>query len=943
MTGTLDLSFPAAFDAHNHCYVEWLYFTGVLDDDRGGQLSFFFTLFRTQAANFANAHILDMRDGRVVCHAEGLSEPRPLDLAAGGIVPAFEEAGHLGLTHLGDGTYRAEVVLPDRDVELRATLAATAPPVLHGEGGVIAQSSNGPSAYYSLLDMKTSVTLRQGGEATAMAGACWHDHQWGDFAYGPDGFDEACYLFYWFSCRFDSGEKLMVYRFHDRWGRELSQYLAATYVDADGHARPVDDVRLTVGDETFSPPAHPGERYPIAWAIASQSLGLDITMRAAHDDQIIEQKATGERYYEGVLRITGDRTGYAYAELGLSGTSMGEPRAVRKERCLSHYGLRKAAPFLGLLARYVFPFHGLAVEDFFTYAPTLTFIESTIYQLDDYLERSHRGLEGDHAQAFRAVRDTIAALLDEVGCLDDRLAALLDDIVHYCELESRLMAPGAVPDEADLLRASALRTIDLRILHHVLFRLRGVDYDEGLLAFFRPVEARWDIEEDLDQYADDVREDNFNIYRMYARAYGAEAPARLRARIEALEAQALERLAALPAKTREIAGEVYRAYRAAKPETAIPDLIDEETSPVSDGRLIDDALPEVRPGAGWGDGGPMRLWPSVGEYPAYDAFAYELMEGDLVRNALYEKAVAARAPGTVALDIGTGQRLLWARACIAAGARHVYAIEEMPETAEKARKLIAELGLGDRITLIEGRSTDVELPEKVDLCVSEIIGCITSAEGVCIALADARRRHLKPGGAMIPYRGQTLVAASTWPDEHGTPTFHEQAVPYAHRIFEHTGGPFDVRVLAENLGPQHMLSAGGLFEDDCFEETLSTKQTRTLSLRIERGGRLDGFALWMRLWCDPDGDYIDAIRDEITWLPVFLPVFYPGVQVEAGDEVQLTCERTLSKDGVHPDYRVSGRLIGSTGERPFDFASPYAGGGFRQSPFYAQLFADWPG
>ena len=55
---------------------------------------------------------------------------------------------------------------------------------------------------------------------------------------------------------------------------------------------------------------------------------------------------------------------------------------------------------LELFARAYFPFHGLSVDDFFTYAPTLTFIESTIYQLDDALEAAQRSGEASDEAGF---------------------------------------------------------------------------------------------------------------------------------------------------------------------------------------------------------------------------------------------------------------------------------------------------------------------------------------------------------------------------------------------------------------------------------------------------------------------------------------------------------------------------------------------------------------
>ena len=90
----------------------------------------------------------------------------------------------------------------------------------------------------------------------------------------------------------------------------------------------------------------------------------------------------------------------------------------------------------------------------------------------------------------------------------------------------------------------------------------------------------------------------------------------------------------------------------------------------------------------------------------------------------------------VVCDLGTGPYLLFAKAAAAAGARKVYAIEAVPGSQNKAREELAQLEAADNsgvepgvIELVCGFSTDVELPEKVDILISEIAGSIASEEG----------------------------------------------------------------------------------------------------------------------------------------------------------------------------------------------------------------------
>jgi hypothetical protein len=106
-------------------------------------------------------------------------------------------------------------------------------------------------------------------------------------------------------------------------------------------------------------------------------------------------------------------------------------------------------------------------------------------------------------------------------------------------------------------------------------------------------------------------------------------------------------------------------------------------------------------------------------------------------------------PDDVVVDIGTGTGVL-AVAAAEAGARQVYAVEANPGTAVFARALFADSPHGDRIQLIEGWSTEVTLPERCDVLVSEMIGDDPLDENILAMTSDAIARHLKPSPRLIP-------------------------------------------------------------------------------------------------------------------------------------------------------------------------------------------------
>jgi type I protein arginine methyltransferase len=106
--------------------------------------------------------------------------------------------------------------------------------------------------------------------------------------------------------------------------------------------------------------------------------------------------------------------------------------------------------------------------------------------------------------------------------------------------------------------------------------------------------------------------------------------------------------------------------------------------------------------------------------------------------------------GDIVVDLGTGTGIL-AMAAAQAGAKHVYAIEATG-IGLVADMLFEANNLADRITLLPGWSTQVQLPERADVLISEIIGNEPLSENVLQLTGDAIQRFLKPDARFIPHK-----------------------------------------------------------------------------------------------------------------------------------------------------------------------------------------------
>lgn len=140
------------------------------------------------------------------------------------------------------------------------------------------------------------------------------------------------------------------------------------------------------------------------------------------------------------------------------------------------------------------------------------------------------------------------------------------------------------------------------------------------------------------------------------------------------------------------------------------------------------------------------------------------MLDDNARTSAFQRALFQQiSPDDVVVDIGTGTGILAATAAMA-GAKHVYAIERSGNYASLARSFFEHNALCHRVTVIEGDSTRVQLPQKASLLVSEVIGNDPLNEGLLPTLVDARKRLLQPRARIIPQRLRIFVLPLTMPE-----------------------------------------------------------------------------------------------------------------------------------------------------------------------------------
>eukprot|EP00743_Colponemidia_sp_Colp-15_P003882 GILK01004189.1.p1 GENE.GILK01004189.1~~GILK01004189.1.p1 ORF type:complete len:578 (-),score=132.58 GILK01004189.1:135-1673(-) len=149
-------------------------------------------------------------------------------------------------------------------------------------------------------------------------------------------------------------------------------------------------------------------------------------------------------------------------------------------------------------------------------------------------------------------------------------------------------------------------------------------------------------------------------------------------------------------------------------------------------------------------------------FDSYSSFdIHEEMLKDEVRTAGYMNAILNNPDAfkdKVVLDIGCGTSILSLFAA-KAGAKHVYGIDAS-EIAPKAREIVKLNGFEDRITIIQGKVEEIQLPvDKVDVIVSEWMGYCLLFESMLNTVLYARDKWLVTNGSIFPNITRLFVCA----------------------------------------------------------------------------------------------------------------------------------------------------------------------------------------
>lgn len=287
--------FPKDEGAHPGVKTEWWYLHGHLEDDDGRKYGFMQALFDvpdvidarynrdlpampggtlldsalTELDSGKHQHFRELHLRRPGTHSEGLQAGRLDEQLIG-------SHGRWQLQRITPSTVHVQAPLPEGRLVLHMEDAK--PPLMMGGDGEIAMGPKGLSKYYTIPNFQVSGKIVMGdGTARQVKGTAWLDHQWGDMSMfeGFRGWD-------WFGVQLDGGTQLNLFNFRGEDGTSVQT--EAGISRPDGSQEHAKDLRVEPVGEWWTSP-RTGNRYPLEWHVVVPSRNIDLTVKAAMDNQ----------------------------------------------------------------------------------------------------------------------------------------------------------------------------------------------------------------------------------------------------------------------------------------------------------------------------------------------------------------------------------------------------------------------------------------------------------------------------------------------------------------------------------------------------------------------------------------------------------------------------------------------------------------------------------
>ena len=320
--------FPRDDFSHDNFRIEWWYYTGNLESEKGRRFGYQMTFFRVGLEGdkpiqnpskwkvdhiyFAHMTVSDIQNEKFHFFER---------INRKGIKNSGAESDRFmiwnsdwNLSAVGD-TQKIKALENDTGIEL--SLTPIKGRVFHGKNGISVKGSDKGNAshYFSYTRMKTEGSVYIKGEKFKVTGSSWMDREFSSNPLNPTlvGWD-------WFSLKLDNQTEIMLYQLRQKDGH-IDSHSSGTFVGADQNYHHLTLDKFSISPKSSWTSKKTGTTYPATWEINLPESDTYLKISPDFPDQeLYHLRSISGSYWEGSVSIEGRAsgkpvTGKGYVEL----------------------------------------------------------------------------------------------------------------------------------------------------------------------------------------------------------------------------------------------------------------------------------------------------------------------------------------------------------------------------------------------------------------------------------------------------------------------------------------------------------------------------------------------------------------------------------------------------------------------------------------------------
>ena len=236
--------------------------------------------------------------------------------------------------------------------------------------------------------------------------------------------------------------------------------------------------------------------------------------------------------------------------------------------------IQHSMKFLSFFVHYAKGLYGCSETQFLRdLLPLVITTQALVYTADYEIEEGQKNGASRGALPWLKHKETVMQLLREHDVYTPEAEKEADLLTEYWDLENGLMSHAVITEEK-LEKAILLRASDVMMLHRICEKKMGIEFPSQVWDALQDIEAIRDIEADLRQYEKDVKNNDFNIYRMFIRFYGENAAARLNESRQLKLKAYREKLDQMSPHFKERLEKLLKSYYEQRPFIEVPKAIE---------------------------------------------------------------------------------------------------------------------------------------------------------------------------------------------------------------------------------------------------------------------------------------------------------------------------------------------------------------------------------